>query len=205
MAKGDGVKNETELERKERMRGVVVASPDDMKGAIFAPSPNRIQNLLNYRGGTPPCFATAEELVVEVKAYFMSLIEPVLDEDGVVIAARWVGKPTISGLATFLGCSRQTIWEYSTKSDERAYVIKNAKNLIAEYAENAMLSGGNPAAYINYLINLRMETPWIADEKTIKVEPVLPDNKAKSTLEIANFLDSKALPESEIKNLTDEN
>lgn len=195
MAKGDGVKNETAVERKERMRGIVVSSPEDMKGIMFAPSPDKIRNLLNYRGGTPPCFATAEELAKEVDKYFMSLVVPVTDEDGVVIGSKWVGKPTISGLATFLGCSRQTIWEYSTKSDGRSYIIKNAKNLIAEYAENAMLNGGNPAAYINYLLNLRMETPWIADEKTIKVEPVVPDNGARSTDEITAFLDDKVLPE----------
>ena len=197
MAKGDGVKNETAVERQHRMRGVVVASPDDMKGVMFAPSPEKIQSLLNYRGGNPPCFATVEELAKEVNNYFMSLVAPITDENGVVIGSRWVGKPTISGLATFLGCSRQTIWEYSTKSDARSYIIKNAKNLIAEYAENAMLNGGNPAAYINYLLNLRMETPWIADEKTIKVEPVAPDNGAKSADEITAFLDERALPESD--------
>lgn len=195
MPKGDGVKKETDIERANRMRGVVVASPDDMKGVMFAPSPEKIQNLLSRGPGCPPCFETAELLAKEVNNYFTSLVAPITDEKGVIIGTRWVGKPTISGLATFLGCSRQTIWEYS-KSDEKSYVIKNAKNLIAEYAENAMLNGGNPAAYINYLLNLRMETPWIADEKTIKVEPVTPDNGAKSADEITAFLDERALPES---------
>lgn len=194
MAKGDGVKNETELERKNRMRGVVVASPEDMKGVILAPSPDKIHNLLNNKGA-PPCFATAEELSKEVEEYFKSCITSICDENGVVLDTRWTRKPTLSGLATFLGCSRQTIWEYS-KSDDKSYIIKNAKNIIASYAEDAMLNGGNPAAYINYLVNLRMETPWIADEKTIKVEPVMPDNGAKSADEITDFLDSKALPES---------
>lgn len=196
MPKGDGVKNETDIERVNRMRGIVVASPDDMKGMLLAPSPEKIINLLNNKGGNPPCFATAELLAKEVGAYFMSLIAPVVNDDGVIVGTKWIGKPTISGLATFLGCSRQTIWEYS-KSDDKSYVIKNAKNLIAEYAENAMLNGGNPAAYINYLLNLRMETPWIADEKTIKVEPVTPDNGARSTDEITQFLDDRALPESD--------
>lgn len=194
MPKGDGVMNETDIERVNRMRGIVVASPEDMKGVMFAPSPEKIHTLLTRGPGCPPCFETAEELAKEVNNYFMSLVAPITDENGVVIGSRWVGKPTISGLATFLGCSRQTIWEYS-KSDEKSYIIKNAKNLIAEYAENAMLNGGNPAAYINYLLNLRMETPWIADEKTIKVEPVLPDNGAKTTDEITAFLDDRALPE----------
>lgn len=189
------IKNETDVERKHRMRGVVVASPEDAKRIIFAPDADKIQNLLLRGPGCPPCFDTAEALAKEVNNYFMSLIAPVTDENGTVIGSRWIRKPTLSGLATFLGCSRQTIWEYS-KSDEKSYIIKNAKNLIAEYAEDAMLDGGNPAAYINYLLNLRMETPWIADEKTIKVEPVMPDNGAKSADEISAFLDTKALPES---------
>ena len=63
MAKGDGVKNETAVERQHRMRGVVVASPDDMKGVMFAPSPEKIQSLLTSfanssavakQGGLPP-------------------------------------------------------------------------------------------------------------------------------------------------------
>ena len=188
------IQSETPAEREDRMRGIVISSPENMKGVMFAPSPEKIHNLLSNKGA-PPCFETAEELAKEVNKYFMSLVAPVMDENGVVIGSRWVGKPTVSGLATFLGCSRQTIWEYS-KSDEKSYIIKNAKNLIAEYAENAMLNGGNPAAYINYLVNLRMETPWLADEKTIKVEPVMPDNGAKTTDEITAFLDNKALPES---------
>lgn len=193
MAKGDGVKNETALERKERMRGIIVASPEDMKGGVSAPSPDKIRNLLSRGPGCPPCFETAETLGKEVEKYFLSCVSNVYDEEGALIDVKWVKKPTLSGLATFLGCSRQTIWEYS-KSDEKSYIIKNAKNLIAEYAESAMLNGGNPAAYINYLVNLRMETPWIADEKTIKLEPVAPDNGAKTTDEIASFLDNKALP-----------
>ncbi len=187
------INNETAVERQNRMRGVVVASPENLKGAVLAPSPDKIHNLLSNRGA-PPCFEDAESLRVEVEKYFRSLMAPIVDDDGVVLGMKWIGKPTISGLATFLGCSRQTIWEYS-KSDEKSYIIKNAKNIIAGYAETAMLDGGNPAAYINYMLNLRMETPWIADEKTIKVEPVMPDNGARSADEITAFLDDKALPE----------
>lgn len=201
LAKGEKnaerISNETAVERQHRMRGVVVASPENLKGAVLAPSPDQIHKLLNNKGGNPPCFATAELLAEEVEKYFMSLMAPVIDDNGVVVDMKWVGKPTLAGLATFLGCSRQTIWEYS-KSDEKSYVIKNAKNIIAGYAESAMLDGGNPAAYINYMLNLRMETPWIADEKTIKLEPVLPDDGAKSADEITAFLDDRALPEGKI-------
>ena len=76
-----------------------------------------------------------------------------------------------------------------------AVLIKRAKGIIAGYAESAMLNGGNPAAYINYLINMRMDTPWIGDEKLIKVEPVVPDRGALPPEEIEAFLDAQALPE----------
>jgi hypothetical protein len=47
---------------------------------------------------------------------------------------------------------------------------------------------------INTLVNLRVG--WVADEKTIKVEPVTLDNGAKSADEITAFLDERALPKS---------
>ena len=198
MAKGEKnaerIKNETPAERQNRMRGIVPAPPDATKNIMYAPSPDRIHKMLNNKGGNPPCFATAELLSKEVEKYFLSCTTPIYDENDVMVGVKWSRKPTLSGMAVFLGCSRQTIWEYS-KSDDKSYIIKNAKDIIASFAEDALLDGGNPAAYINYLINLRMETPWIADEKTIKLEPVLPDDGAKSADEITAFLDDRALPD----------
>jgi hypothetical protein len=57
-----------------------------------------------------------------------------------------------------------------------------------------MLSEGkNVVGAINTLVNLRQG--WVADEKTIKVEPVMPDPGARSADEITAFLDEKSLPE----------
>ena len=55
-----------------------------------------------------------------------------------------------------------------------------------------LIEGKNPVGAINTLVNLRIG--WVADEKTIKVEPVMPDAGARTPEEIAAYLDSKALP-----------
>ena len=105
---------------------------------------------------------------------------------------RWWRKPTLGGLAIHIGCDRATIWNYS-KSDRFFDTIKRAKDIITNFTEELLIEGKNPVGAINTLVNLRVG--WVADEKTIKVEPVMPDVGAKSTEEIAAFLDDKALPE----------
>lgn len=198
MAKGDGVKNESLEARSHRMRGVVMASPDDMKNLVLGPDPRKIHELLTNRMGAPRAFEDPDELAADIEDYFMSILAPIQDEDGTVIGTRWVGKPTVANLATHLGVHRDTLLEHEKNGfPEISVLIKRAKGIIAGYAESAMLNGGNPAAYINYLINMRMDTPWIGDEKLIKVEPVVPDAGAQSTEEIVAYLDERALPPGE--------
>ena len=202
MPKGDGVKNETQVQRYNRMRGVAISDEEVTKNAIPAPPIDKIHALFT-NGGRPPCFQTEEKLIEAIEDYFNSCLTPMIDEKtGEEIGMRWWRKPTLGGMAIHLGCTRETIWNYS-KSDRFFNIIKKAKDIITNFTEELLIEGKNPVGAINTLVNLRVG--WVADEKTLKVEPVLPDNKAKSTLEIADFLDSKALPEAEIKNLTDEN
>lgn len=196
MAKGDGPKNETAMQRAERMRGValVVTEEELAKSAINAPSIEKIHNLLHNTGGRPPCFESEDTLRAEIEDYFASCLSPVFDKDGLQIGVKWTRKPTIGGLAIHLGCHRATIWNYS-KSDRFFDLIKSAKDIITNFTEELLIEGKNPVGAINTLVNLRVG--WVADEKTIKVEPVMPDNKAKSQEEILAFLDEKALPEGE--------
>jgi hypothetical protein len=56
-----------------------------------------------------------------------------------------------------------------------------------------LTEGKNPVGAINTLINT--SEFWVSDQKNIRVEPVMPDNGARSTDEISAFLDDKALPE----------
>ena len=74
-------------------------------------------------------------------------------------------------------------------------VIKRAKDIIHAFNEGMLSEGKNVVGEINTLVNLR--EGWVADEKTIKVEPIMPDNGARSTAEITAFLDDKALPPGE--------
>ena len=195
MAKGDGPKNETLPERAERMRGValVVDEKELAKSAIPAPSLEKIHNLLSS-GGRPPCFDSVEAMTNEIEDYFASCMTAVFDENGVCTGMKWTRKPTIGGLAIHLGVSRDTVWRYS-KSDRFSDVIKKAKEIITNFTEEMLIEGKNPVGAINTLVNLHVG--WVADEKTIKVEPVVPQVGARSTDEIAAFLDDKALPEPE--------
>lgn len=194
MAKGDGPKNETAVQRADRMRGValVISEEDLAKNAINAPSLEKIHNLLTNKGGRPPCFESEETLQAEIEDYFASCLSPVFDKEGLQVGVKWMRKPTIGGLAIHLGCTRQTIWNYS-QSDRFFDLIKKAKDVITNFTEEMLIEGKNPVGAINTLVNLRVG--WVADEKTIKVEPVVPDNGAKSPEEIMAFLDDRALPE----------
>lgn len=194
MAKGDGPKNETLPERADRMRGValVVDEAELAKNAIPAPSLEKIHKLLSNAGGRPPCFDSVEAMNAEIEDYFASCMTGIFDEQGVCTGLRWTRKPTIGGLAIHLGVSRDTIWRYS-KSDQFSDSIKKAKEIITNFAEEMLIEGKNPVGAINTLVNLHVG--WVADEKTIKVEPVVPQVGAQSPDEIAAFLNDKALPE----------
>lgn len=196
MAKGDGPKNESLAERENRMRGValVVNEEDLAKNTINAPSLEKIHDLLQGAGkvGHPPCFESVEAMADGIEDYFASCMAPIFDKNGVQMGMRWMRKPTVGGLAIHLGVSRDTIWRYS-KSDQFSDLIKKAKEIITNFTEEMLIEGKNPVGAINTLVNLRIG--WVADEKTIKVEPVVPNNQAKSPEEIAAFLDERALPE----------
>lgn len=196
MAKGDGVKNETVEQRAERMRGVaLVVSNDELaKNSISAPSMDKISALLRNAGGRPPCFDSVEALNEGIEDYFRSCMAAVYDENGVQIGMKWVRKPTVGGLAIHLGVARETVWSYG-KSDKFSNSIKRAKEIITNFTEEMLIEGKNPVGAINTLVNLRVG--WVADEKTIKVEPVVPSVGAQSPEEIAAYLDEKALPEPE--------
>lgn len=194
MPKGDGVKNESMEVRVQRMRGLQLSEEDLLKYTTPAPDPNKIHALLSGAGGRPPCFDSPEDMVDGIEDYFASCMQPTFDKDGVQTGVRWIRKPTVGGLAIHLGVSRDTIWRYS-KSDQFSDLIKRAKDIIANFTEEMLMEGRNPAGAINTLVNLHIG--WVADEKTIKLEPVVPNNQAKTPEEIAAFLDERALPEPE--------
>lgn len=186
------IKNETMAQRVNRMRGIVVSDEEVAKKSLPAPSIEKIHSLLSRGAGQPPCFANEEELSVAIESYFATLLAPHYDENGVQIGTRWIGKPTLGGLAIHLECDRQTIFNYS-KSDRYFYIIKRAKDIIHAFNEGMLSEGQNVVGAINTLVNLR--DGWVADEKTIKIEPVMPDKEARTEGEILDFLDEKSLPQ----------
>lgn len=188
------ITGETTAQRAYRMRGIVVSDEEVAKNSLPAPSIEKIHELLSKGPGKPPCFNSREDLMRAVESYFDSLLAPHYDEKGLQIGTRWIGKPTLGGLAIHLCCDRSTIWNYS-KSDRYFDIIKSATDIIHAFNEGMLSEGKNVVGAINTLVNLRQG--WVADEKTIKVEPIMPDAGAKSREEIADFLENRALPESD--------
>lgn len=177
----------------ERRKGNFAVTQEEVaKAAIPAPMPDKISKFLKAGPGTFSAFESEEQLQAEIEDYFNSCVVYETNEDGVVIGARWVKKPTLSGLAIHLGVARETIWSYG-KSDRFGNTIKRAKDIITNFTEELLIEGKNIPGAINTLVNLRVG--WVADEKTIKVEPVIPDPGARSADEITAFLDEKSLPE----------
>ena len=192
--KGMKMKNLTETDIQRRQGNFAVTQEEVAKSAIPAPMPDKIHKFLKSGPGDFSAFESEEELQKEIEGYFNSCFFFETDENNVITGVKWLRKPTLSGLAIHLGVARETIWKYG-KSDRFGNTIKRAKDIITNFTEELLIEGKNPVGAINTLVNLRVG--WVADEKTIKLEPVMPDNGAKSTEEITAFLDDKALPGAE--------
>lgn len=82
--------------------------------------------------GRPPIFKSVDEIEPKINDYFESL----LDED----KNQYVSRPTITGLAMYLGfCSRQSLYDYVEKEDY-SYIIKRAQSIVAMSYEEMLLS-----------------------------------------------------------------
>ena len=188
--KGMKMKSLTPEHRESKVRALTVTQEDVVKSCIVAPPPEVIHKFLTGRA----VYKTEEELQVAIEDYFNSLLAPAYDEQGVQIGTRWVNKPTLGGMAVFLGIDRVTLHNYS-KSDPHFYTVKRAKDIIHAFNEQMLTEGKNPVGAINTLINT--SSFWVSDQRNIRVEPVIPDVGAKSTDEITAFLDDRALPDAE--------
>lgn len=189
--KGMKMTNITDEDRERRKQQMAISKEDVINTTIIAPPEDVIHRFLT---GRPPAYSTEEELQKEIEKYFNSLLVSIVDEDGNEIGKRWLNKPTVGGLAVYLGIDRTSLHRYS-KSDRFYDSIKKAKDLIHSFNEQMLMEGKNPVGAINTLINT--SEFWVSDQKNIRVEPVIPDTGAKPVDEIASFLDSKALPETE--------
>lgn len=136
-------------------------------------------------GGRPPAFNNVDELNKDVSD-FLNLCQ------------KTTTIPTIMGLATWLGCSRDTL--YAHANDPRSpysYTIKNFIDLCHLSLENGTIDGKvNPVTYIfmgkNYF--------GLSDSKDIKVSATN-DSSSPNAQETANAL-RKQLEEETIPNAT---
>lgn len=131
------------------------------------------------QGGRPLKFKTAEELDEKIQEYFRSCWTPKLDmfgnqifvkgEDGKKTGEKVMtqSKPyTLTGLAVYLDCSRDTLYNYEQEKHEDiddelskkfSDTIKKAKEIIYAFAEEFLYSGKNPTGAI---FNLKNNWGW---------------------------------------------
>lgn len=82
--------------------------------------------------GRPPKYSNVDEIEVKINDYFDSLLDEQKQE--------YTTRPTITGLALYLGfCGRQSFYDYITKKDF-SYIIKRAQTIIEMSYEEMLLS-----------------------------------------------------------------
>lgn len=114
--------------------------------------------------GRPPKYKTAEEIQLKIDKYFQSCWRKKLDMYGNAIKDKDTGeyvleqfKPyTITGMAVYLGITRDTLIEYENK-EELTDTIKGAKERCHAYAEESLFIGKNPTGAI---FNLKNNYGW---------------------------------------------
>ena len=137
-------------------------------------------------GGRPPAFKSEEQLSNDIREFIN------LCYDTTTI-------PTVMGLATWLGCSRDTIYAHANDSRSPfSYLIKNFIDLCHLSLENGTIDGKvNPVTYIfmgkNYF--------GLSDSKDIKVTASSDNQSTPNAQETAEAL-QKQLQEEHITEAT---
>lgn len=102
-------------------------------------------------GGRPPVYETPEALISRINEYFNWIGGEYHEEDGpegekVKVCDRAPERPTVTGLALFLGFdSKQSLYDYK-KKEEFSYPIKRALSVVENAYENALMSQGATGA-----------------------------------------------------------
>ena len=97
------------------------------------------------KGGRPPIIATAEEMQRKVDEYFLSLIPKPIIVDGKAletekgkVAYTKAKKPSVIGLALFLGYEDRMSFYDNIKKPQFSYILKRARSMV----ELGVLEGG---------------------------------------------------------------
>lgn len=134
--------------------------------------------------GRPPKFKDPEEMQTLIDAYFLSCWAPKrdmfgntiyekdekkklkLDDEGKPIPVLYQFKPyTITGMAVFLGTTRDILIAYEKKK-KFSNTIKVAKAKCHAYAEESLFIGKNPSGAI---FNLKNNYGWKDESKVLNV------------------------------------
>lgn len=108
--------------------------------------------------GQPPKYESADEMIAKIDAYFESLLDDEKEE--------YKKRPTITGLALYLGfCSRQSMYDY-VKKEDFSYIIKRSQQIVAMSYEEMLLTKVSAGA-IFALKNMGWDDKSIVEQTNI--------------------------------------
>jgi len=114
--------------------------------------------------GANPIYKDETEMVNKIGEYFESLLFK--QEDGEPEKEGYKTRPTITGLALYLGfCSRQSLYDYVKKS-EFSYIITRAQQIVAMSYEEMLLTKVSAGA-IFALKNMGWDDKSIVEQTNI--------------------------------------
>lgn len=120
------------------------------------------------KDGRPPVFETPDEMSNQIEAYFTSL----WDEE----EERLIKKPTMTGMALFLGfSSRQSMYDYA-KKEEFSYIVARAQCTIEQSYEE-LLSTKISSGAIFALKNMGWADKTSIDLHGPNKEPMTPEER----------------------------
>jgi hypothetical protein len=128
----------------------------------FQPKPFNLRNTIQKAGGRPKLFQSEDELIEQINQYFN-------EED----------KPTLAGLAYFIGIDRQTLYNYK-KQDKFFGVIKKARDHIESIYEARLLYSDKPTGVIFALKNMNWSDRQEITQTTEHIIPIM-QGTAKAT------------------------
>ncbi len=121
-----------------------------------------VRNTIKKLGGRPEIFQTQEELITQIVDYFNI-------ED----------KPTLSGLAYFIGIDRETLYNYK-KKDKFFGIVKKARDHIEYIYEQRLLYSDKPTGVIFALKNMNWTDRQEIQQKTEITVPIMGGSSLKA-------------------------
>ena len=140
--------------------------------------------------GRPLLFKTEKELQDKITEYLIDYCG--LDEYGNFSKTGFKNVPTVTGLALYLGTSRETLMNYEKKE---AYfdTIKKAKEMVLSFNESALYS--KKINVVGVIFNLKNNWGWKDRIETTNTNIDIDADEDIANKDIADFLNKFALVE----------